>query len=154
VNLCMRPAQPGDRECVEQLLITEQLPLQGLDEHFGSFFVAEIDGEVAAAAGIELYEQYGLLRSVVVASSYRGQRVAERLVRERIEDAARQGICALYLLTMTADTYFRRFGFEPIERDDIPPAVRRSQEYTVACPASARVMSLTLARSHVSSHPR
>lgn len=147
MNLCIRLAQPGDRERVEQLLTTEQLPLQGLDEHFGSFFVAEIDGEVAAAAGIELYEQHGLLRSVVVALPYRGQRIAERLVRERITGSAREGICALYLLTMTADTYFTRFGFEPIDRKDIPLAVKRSHEFTVACPASARAMVLTLARS-------
>jgi amino-acid N-acetyltransferase len=147
VSLCIRPAQASDRDRVEQLLTTEQLPLQGLDEHFGSFFVAEIDGEVAAAAGIELYEHYGLLRSVVVAASQRGQRFAERLVRERINDAARQGLCTLYLLTLTADTYFTRFGFEPLERENIPLAVKRSHEFTVACPASARAMSLTLARS-------
>jgi amino-acid N-acetyltransferase len=142
----VRPARCADRERVELLLTDAQLPLDGLDEHFASFFVAEMDGEVAAVAGIELYEQYGLLRSVVVASSHRGQRVAEQLVRERIADAQRKGMHALYLLTMTADEYFTRFGFERVDRNDFPPAVKRSLEFTSACPASARAMSLVLAR--------
>lgn len=144
MTLRIRPALPDDRARVELLVAAEQLPLQGLDEHFADFLVAEIDGEVAAAAGIERHEQYALLSSVVVAPTYRGQRVAEQLVRAHIEAATRHKTRALYLLTMTAEAYFVRLGFELIDRELVPPVVKRSPEFVSACPASAHAMALTL----------
>ena len=38
-------------------------------------------------------------------------------------------------LTTTADGYFPRFGFERIERSQVPATVRESVEFTSACPA-------------------
>jgi ArsR family transcriptional regulator len=36
-------------------LPAEKLPLQGLDEHFASFLVAEVESRVVAVAGLELH---------------------------------------------------------------------------------------------------
>lgn len=144
MTLRIRPAQPGDRVRVELLLTAEKLPLQGVDEHFADFMVAEIDGEVVAAAGMEMHGQYALLRSVVVAEAQRGKRVAEQLVRTHIARATHRGTHAIYLLTMTAEAYFARLGFEAIDRTLVPAEVKRSHEFVSACPASARAMTLTL----------
>jgi amino-acid N-acetyltransferase len=51
---------------------------------------------------------------------------------------------AIYLLTTTAERYFPKFGFERIQRADIPPAVQTSIEFTSACPSSATVMRKSL----------
>jgi len=51
---------------------------------------------------------------------------------------------AIYLLTTTADRYFPKFGFEPIQRADVPPMVQTSVEFTSACPSSATVMRKSL----------
>lgn len=45
-----------------------------------------------------------------------------------------------YLLTTTAERYFPKFGFERIERHDVPASVQASTEFRSACPASAVVM--------------
>ncbi|HMP72118.1 MAG TPA: hypothetical protein PKE55_02540 [Kiritimatiellia bacterium] len=44
-----------------------------------------------------------------------------------------------------AETYFPAFGFAPIARAEVEPAVQASVEFAGACPASAAVMALTLA---------
>ena len=46
----------------------------------------------------------------------------------------------VYLLTETAAEFFPRFGFRPIARDTVDPAVRASVEFTSACPDTALVM--------------
>jgi amino-acid N-acetyltransferase len=56
------------------------------------------------------------------------------------------GINALYLLTMTAEHYFPRFGFETISRDAVPSDIAGTLEFQRACPASATVMARQLAR--------
>jgi amino-acid N-acetyltransferase len=43
-------------------------------------------------------------------------------------------------LTTTAERYFPKFGFERIERNDVPASVQASVEFTSACPSSAIVM--------------
>lgn len=49
------------------------------------------------------------------------------------------------LITTTAENYFPAFGFAPIARAEVEPAVQASVEFTGACPASAALMALTLA---------
>ena len=43
-------------------------------------------------------------------------------------------------LTSTADQYLSTFGFEPIERREVPASVQASIEFTSACPVTAIVM--------------
>ena len=58
--------------------------------------------------------------------------------------ARRQGITHVYLLTETAANFFPRFGFRPVDRSQVPPAVQNSIEFTSLCPASALAMELRL----------
>ena len=55
-------------------------------------------------------------------------------------DAEGRGLRALYLLTMTAEHYFPRFGFERIERSSIPRDIADTVEFKSACPATAVAM--------------
>lgn len=136
----IRNANPSDRPSVESLLVEERLPLDGVGEHFASFFVVEDGSEIVGAAGIELYGSAALLRSVVVAKRAKGTGVGSRLTERVLDEARSRGADAVYLLTTTADAFFPRFGFEQITRDDVPSAVRASREFQGACPASATVM--------------
>jgi amino-acid N-acetyltransferase len=53
---------------------------------------------------------------------------------------------ALYLLTTTAERYFPSFGFVKTTRESVPDEIKTSVEFREACPASATVMALELAR--------
>jgi amino-acid N-acetyltransferase len=46
----------------------------------------------------------------------------------------------LDLLTTTAERFFPRFGFERVERVDVPASVQASIEFRSACRESAVVM--------------
>ena len=71
----------------------------------------------------------------------------ERTLRDAdlpLDWARDHGLHALYLLTTTAGDYFPRFGFTEANRDAAPEAVRRSREFSEACPSTALFMTLPL----------
>lgn len=140
----IRAAKPADLADVERLLADSNLPLAGVPATLDGFVVAESEGELVGVAGLEICCDDALLRSVAVRPEWRSRGVGRALVTRAISDAEARGIRALYLLTTTADRYFPSFGFKQIARDAVPEDVRKTDEFTSACPASATVMSLPL----------
>lgn len=140
MSLAIRTAVAADRGGVCDLLTEARLPLEGLSERLEHFLVAEVDERIVAAAGLELYHDTVLLRSVVVAPSHRGTGVGVLLSDAAMTMARALGAQHVYLLTHTAEAFFRRRGFEVVDRKDVPASIRASVEFAVACPASAVVM--------------
>ena len=141
----IRSATPNDVAAVEEALRASDLPLDGLREQFGEGYALAInDGQVIGVEGIEVYGNDGLLRSAAVVADWRGKGVGDALTRDRIEWARRRGLRSLYLLTTTAGDYFPRFGFTRVDRDTAPDGVRRSREFSEACPSTALFMTLPL----------
>lgn len=141
----LRPARPSDLEAARRLLANCELGAEGLESQFpDGYAVVDSGGELVGVAGIEIYGEDGLLRSVAVAPEQRGTGQGALLVRNRLEWAAKHRLRAVYLLTTTAVDFFARMAFSPVERDAVPEAVRASEEYARVCPASATVMCLPL----------
>jgi amino-acid N-acetyltransferase len=140
----IRRATPHDWPQIASLLSTVDLPRDGAEEHLPDFFVAFRDDVFIGTAGLELYGDTALLRSVAVAPTERGQGFGQALVRHTLNEAAAWGVSQVVLLTTTASAFFPRFGFQPISRTEVPLVAQASVEFQEACPASATVMSLTL----------
>jgi len=140
----LRPAVDDDLAAVERLLVASSLPVIGVAESLRTFVVAESDGQLVGVVGLEICCEYALLRSTAVAPEWRERGLGRRLVERIIAEAEAQGICALYLLTTTAERYFPSFGFAKTTRDAVPPPVQATEEFRSACPASATVMCLPL----------
>jgi len=138
------PARPGDWPRLAALLGESGLPLDGLEDHLEATIVARDATAILGCAALELYGTDALLRSVAVAAEHRGKGLGEALTAAAIALARRRGVRAIYLLTETAARFFPRFGFEETARQAVPAGVRRSVEFTTACPASATVMMLPL----------
>jgi amino-acid N-acetyltransferase len=136
----LRPARAADLPAIESLLTASDLPLAGVANTLSGFIVAESDGTIVGTAALEVCCDNALLRSVAVAPAWRSRGLGRALVTRVIADAEARGLRALYLLTTTAEHYFPSFGFETIGREDVPAAVRETEEFTDACPASAVVM--------------
>jgi amino-acid N-acetyltransferase len=136
----IRPATSDDLGAVESLLSASNLPLDGVKENFSTFVVAEDEGAIAGAIGLEKFGPVALLRSAVVSPEYRGSGVGSRLVEKVLERAEEEGIEELFLLTTTAENYFPRFGFMRTARSAVPSAMQASAEFQGACPDSAAVM--------------
>lgn len=151
-SVTVRPARAEDLEAVAQLLAAAHLPGDGLEEQFGpAYAVAEVNGAIIAAEGIERYGDAGLLRSAVVRDDWRGRGVGDMLTRDRLAWAERAGLEELWLLTTTAADYFPRFGFARADRAAAPDAMQASREFSEACPATAVAMRLNLAGSRMPS---
>lgn len=124
-----RPARPEDIPAIENLLKAEWLPPMAIQEFLDSFWVVEAEDGVAGCAGIEIYGQAAVLRSVVVGPMLRGTGQGDRLVRIGLDYAREHGARRVYLFTMHAALFFARYGFEPVTTDDFEPSVRESWQY-------------------------
>jgi amino-acid N-acetyltransferase len=133
-------ARPEDLTAISRLLIADDLPIEGLADHLGTALVAHDGERVVGAAGLEVYRDGGLLRSVVVDRACRGTGLGRQLVEAVTGLARERGLPALYLLTTTAAAYFPKLGFVPIARDQVPASVQQSVEFTSVCPETAAAL--------------
>jgi amino-acid N-acetyltransferase len=142
LSFTLRGARAEELDALVQLLQAARLPLDGVAEGFPHHYaVACVAERVVAAAGLEPYGAAGLLRSVVVHDSVRGQGLGRALIEDRLERARALDLERVFLLTTSADAYFRTLGFTPAERGDAPAAMQISAEFSGACPASATCLA-------------
>jgi amino-acid N-acetyltransferase len=105
------------------------------------FFGIHIHDRLTAVVGLELFGSVGLLRSLAVLPESRGQGLARRLVAFAEDYAASRGVTSLYLLTETAETFFRKIGYQPAARSDAPQDIRATSQFAGLCPASSSFLS-------------
>jgi N-acetylglutamate synthase-like GNAT family acetyltransferase len=144
-----RAATVGDTPAILQLLTGAGLPVEGVADLLAAdarqFVVAETDArDVVAVAGLERCCNNALLRSVAVRDDWQRNGLGHQLVQRVVCEAELRGIEALYLLTMTAEHYFPRFGFDVVARDAVPAEIANTLEFKSACPASAVAMARAL----------
>lgn len=132
------------RDSIVAMLEGEKLPVSDLSADLDNFLVALENNEVIGAVGLEIYENYGLLRSLAVKPAFQNQGVAGKLLNEIESTAVNKGLTAVYLLTETAPDYFREKNFKLISRAEVPMEVQQSSEFSYACPQSAIVMKKML----------
>lgn len=137
-------AHEEDLSTLLNLLKSCDLPLDDFVSHINTTVIARTMNEIIGCAALEMYNPYALLRSVAVASSYRKKGVGRALAKAALEIAHAEDVLQVYLLTETAPEFFSKFGFQPIERSQVPEMVRHSVEFTTACPESAMSMELNL----------
>lgn len=108
------------------------------------FFGCGPDTNPRGVVGVELYGDVALLRSLAVDEKVRGRGCGRRLVEEVEHYARGSGAKRLYLLTTTADKFFRALGYAAVNRDSVPGPIRTSTEFTTLCSGSATVMAKDL----------
>lgn len=137
MHIFQRP--PFDRTV--ELLSTFALPTSDLNEQaLAHFFGCGKETRPDGVIGLEIHEQDGLLRSLVVAEAARNCGCGKALVTLLERYAKAQNVQRLYLLTMTAERFFTALGYRKIARQDVPTTIRNTTEFTSLCPDSAVVM--------------
>lgn len=129
---------------IKSLLTSMELPTAGVDEHWQTFVVARDKGRLIACGGSEAYQLAALLRSIAVVPEYRSHGIGRRIVRQLLDRLASRGIREFYLLTTTAEEYFKKRGFKTIDRDEVHPQLLSSREFQDACPDTAVCMRLVM----------
>ena len=140
----MKIEQASDRESIVALLASQSLPFEHLPEMLDSFLIARTNDQFAGVVGLETYGDFALLRSLVVHPEFRGQGIADQLIRNIESHASSKGLKEIYLLTETAPEYFDRKAYLRITRNEVPEEVQQSSEFSHVCPQSAIVMKKTL----------
>jgi len=126
---------------MKKFLEENALPVEGIESCLENFVIAEDkDGKWVGVAGLEVYGECGLLRSVAVDKRFRFQGHGRKLVDSVLRNARAKGVRTIYLLTETASSFFQRLGFEVVDRSDIDTEVRTSPEFTEVCCESAVAM--------------
>jgi amino-acid N-acetyltransferase len=129
-TISIEPANQNDLPAILDLLATCQLPQEGLSEHLATTLVARNDKTIVGNVALEVYGSAALLRSVAVAPTFRGRGLGQQLTQAALALAGQLKINCIYLLTETAGDFFPKFGFHPIDRSGVAPAVRGSLEFT------------------------
>jgi len=136
----IQKAGEKDFETVCKLLLQENLPIADLNPLLENFFIAVEDNKITGVIGMDRYGKDGLLRSAIVQKEYRNKGIAAALVARLFDEAAKQGVSTLYLITDTAAAYFEKKGFNKITKAEVAPAVLESKEFNGLCPASSIIM--------------
>ena len=138
-NIKIERFAQGDEKEIVKLLSRANLPVQDLTlEKLEHFLVAKTrDGSVIGTIGVELYQDVGLLRSLVVHPSYQGKGLGKRLTREVELFAQQKSVKTLLLLTTTAAEFFPKLGYQVIQRDRAPMSIAKTEEFKNICPVSA-----------------
>ena len=139
----IRPAQFGDQEDIRSLLSGFMLPLDGL-ENTKMWVLQDDNGNVVGTAGLEVWGKNGLLRSVAVKENLQDRGRGTCLVNHVIGEAKKNNIDDLFLLTQTAQTFFRKIGFRKINSSHVTGSIKDSAEFKGACPKTATLMYLKL----------
>lgn len=141
----IQPAKHTDLSAVRALLEMERLPASDVDERaLERFLIWRDDSRVNGIVGLELYGEFALLRSLVVAQHARGQGAGETLTRAAEELAAELGANSIYLLTTTAERFFAARGYRKIDRADAPKSIQGTTQFSALCPSTAVLMAKSL----------
>ena len=139
-SITITPAELKYSEAIKDILLSEKLPTPDIPSDLKNFYVATDNGFVIGCIGLEIYDNYGLLRSMAVKPEYRRMKIASELIK-RIESLARQsGLRSIYLLTETTSGYFEKKGFTGTKREEVPTPLQQSSEFSHTCPQSAIAM--------------
>ncbi len=134
-----------DRDAARRLLDRVDLPVDDLDSvDLADFLACGPADDPAGLVGLEIGPEVALLRSLAVDPAYRGTGLGRALVARAEAHAATRGARAVYLLTLTAEAFFRRQGYRDADRAAVPPFIRATREFAGICPASAVFLSKSL----------
>jgi len=138
------PASQNNFSTAIRLLQSCGLPTADLNPGT-QLFVLEDGNEVIGTIAVEYDFNSALLRSLSVPEERRKEGIGTRLVGF-IEDYVRkQGVQNIYLLTTSADSFFRTKGYNVIGRDSAPDFIKSTSEFTTVCSSTSTLMTKQLA---------
>ena len=139
------PATRDDLPAIRALLEASALPASDVDGAPGQeLLVAREGGGLAGCIGLEVHGAAGLLRSFAVLPALRRRGIGAALHDAAVARARALGVRDLYVLTTTVRDRALRAGFEDVERDEVPEAIRAGAQFRSLCPASAACLRLRL----------
>lgn len=144
VDLSLIKAAETDRKGLTSLLSAVNLPTNDLPASLESFLLVKGGSKIIGCIGLEVYKKTALLRSFATDSTYRNQKIGQKLFEGIIDLAKSLGVEIIFLITTTAEGYFSKRGFQITARENVPGEVKATSQFSDVCPSTALVMSLKI----------
>ena len=142
LDVTFTPARGADAGAIANLLRADELPSEDFQSHLAHFIVARTaSGEVVGAVGAEVCGPDALLRSFVVAPEHRNHGIGRGLLQALEIAAADWGVARWWLLTTSAESFFRERGFLPSPRAAAPARIAATAEFRGLCPSIAQCLT-------------
>ncbi|WP_251551771.1 GNAT family N-acetyltransferase [Neobacillus muris] len=126
----IRWARRDDLEGVRDFLTRANLGTEGLNEETAEGFLLMEDesGRLKGILGMEVFEEEGLLRSLVISQGQAEQDLFI-LMEQMVKLAAEKGLNSLFLATNkhAAIPFFEWIGFQQVEQEELPLELSRSE---------------------------
>ncbi|WP_163182630.1 GNAT family N-acetyltransferase [Neobacillus sedimentimangrovi] len=126
----IRKANSRDLNTLKEFLTRANLGTEGLTEEMidGFLMLENEKGELIGSLGMEVYEKYGMLRSLVVTTGHAEKDIFV-LFDQIVQLAKEKGLKSLFLATNKkgALPFFLLMGFVNIEREELPEEFYRSE---------------------------
>ena len=135
-----RDAKYADLKAIRELLQAGDLPSVDCEEHLDNFILVENEGEIVGLGGLEIYDDIGLLRSIVVVPDNRGNGIGKKICDLIEKRATSLGVKVLFLLTESAEGYFSNLGFSVRSRNEVAASIKGTKQFKELCPSSAKMM--------------
>ncbi len=126
---------------VAELLQSFNLPTLDIEIAPIHFYEIKEGSELIGVGGIEIYGQNAILRSLAIHKAYHNKGYGKLVTSFLEQTAQKNGIEKLFLLTTTAEIFFKKNGYKLIARDKCPPEILSSGEFSRLCPGSAILWS-------------
>lgn len=143
-NSLVIEATQSDIKNIKDLLQSVALPIEDVSLQKQKFWVVKKGETLMGVVALEYYPPNAILRSFAVKEEFRDQGLGSELFSKAIEEATKKNLTDLYLLTTTADKYFRKKGWVEKDKNKVPESIAQSREYNSICPESAVCMTLPL----------
>jgi amino-acid N-acetyltransferase len=149
----LRSAIKTDLEVINELLNASNLPSSDIEEHLEGFMVYEEEEKIIAIGGFEKHGNDALVRSITTEPRSQGKGIGKSIYKSIEHNARSLGVTTLYLLTETAEEFFKKLGFSVKDRTGIPESIIKSKQYSLLCPSTATLMCKQLSVLHEKKQP-
>ena len=119
----------------------------GLDrnEPIKNFWIVRNQNQVIACAGLDFYNDFAILTTLVVDKEFRHQHIGGSLIQHRLNVAKQSGAKMVALVTMYYHfNFYKRRGFKTCPRKDLPESIKDYSQFTAKRYKKCAVMFRTI----------
>ncbi len=136
----IQPLNKTNLPSIKVLLESYELPDSDIETSHALFFGIKKKNQLLVTGAIEIYDSDAILRSVAVHRDFQKIGYGKIMVKFLEKKAIQLGIKKLYLLTTTAENFFRKCNYNSISRELCPESIKTSTQFAEICPSNASCM--------------